>query len=691
MKCGDLIEFPVREGYALGVITRIFGKKKLKVRTAEGEDRRTTRDDVTFHLDEFVGPDASRKAIEHKVQRFRDRAEEVASDLDLEIVWEVARELSGVHDPERLAELYFDDQSQTTVFGVKRRLRQNGVYFKKKKRGYEPRDPDKVEELEHRRKVERQKRQRRQSFVDDLQTLLESEVFEQTLSEHFDDKAFRDHIEQLKRYALYGSGASKSKDTEALLDLIERQTGFAKGEDEYRAFWLLVELGIWHRHENLVLKRFSRSRRFENEIEREKQRILDSDPSFESRKDLTDLSTYSVDDETTRDIDDAVSVERLEDGKLRVSVHIADPGFYVEPGSGLDEAAFDRGASIYLPTDNIPMFPREVTEEVMSLVSERVRPAITTRAVLTEDFEIETTDVVLSAVEVDRGLSYADVNQMFGEDEFEPEWAESFQILRDIGEKLHRKRRRNDAVTVNIPDRDIRVEWDDQNRADVRIEVKNEKSAARQLIGELMILNNRIIGEFCRQNGVPIVYRNQAPPNGDLFSEDIMSYPQGIAREFQRVYRMNPGVLSTEPEHHAGLGITAYAQASSPIRRYTDLVCQRQLKSYLLDRQPPYDGQELTSILGNLKNVLSEVGRVQSDSDRYWTLLYLKQHADEQFEAIVLDHNNRDGTHASVFLTEIALKENCQFRKTVDIGKKMMVEVEDVDPRRDRLYLRGVE
>jgi exoribonuclease-2 len=160
-----------------------------------------------------------------------------------------------------------------------------------------------------------------------------------------------------------------------------------------------------------------------------------------------------------------------------------------------------------------------------------------------------------------------------------------------------------------------------------------QNTPSRMLVAELMIFYNWLLATFCKRHEIPVLFRTQEEPSERL-TEDQFGY---IYYVFKQRRKLNPLKLSTEPAPHAGLGLDVYSNATSPIRRYLDLVAQRQLISFLSAKPLPYDEETLEKLRMAIEPTLKVLERVRRNRNRYWILKYLRQHVGEKYRAMVLD------------------------------------------------------
>ena len=344
-------------------------------------------------------------------------------------------------------------------------------------------------------------------------------------------------------------------------------------------------------------------RRFDPLVEREAR----SEPIDVPRRDLRDLPTFTIDPPTAQDFDDAISAERLEDGVVRVWVHIADVAAHVRPGSRVDREAFRRGTSVYVPGLVEPMLPEALSNRACSLVPHQDRPAVTVEM----DFEgakVRRTAFHRSLIRSDRRLTYPEVDQMFaGAAPLDEPLAAARQVAAALGEA------RAGALAVESSE----PEFDFSREGHVTALVPSEQTESHRLIEHLMIAANEAVATLLEARKLPALYRVHERPEParverlaeQLASLDVPTPPlpvsmtpqqagdavAGIAQLVaQEVRRRGHGrgaltslVLRSlkqaryDPRNlgHAGLRSPRYCHFTSPIRRYPDLVCHRSLLS----------------------------------------------------------------------------------------------------------------
>jgi exoribonuclease-2 len=225
-------------------------------------------------------------------------------------------------DPNQMAILLFSEASPPQCYAAHSLLFEDKLYFKQKGDRYEPRSVSQVAEIKHQQEVETQRQQELAGFLSRVQMRKSGEEVEWLPS----DRPRLDAVERLAALGEEATGRAAAQETLVAL-------GYA--ETSQAAFQLLVDLGLWSPHENLFVRRSQIPTTFSTKVLEVAQRCLHSpsiDPDNGNRLDLNHLKVYTIDDESTQEIDDGLSLEYLEDGRQRLWVHIADPTRLLSPG-----------------------------------------------------------------------------------------------------------------------------------------------------------------------------------------------------------------------------------------------------------------------------------------------------------------------------------------------------------------------
>ena len=382
-----------------------------------------------------------------------------------------------------------------------------------------------------------------------------------------------------------------------------------RGETRENAHALLLEIGHWQPTFNPYPLR---------------QGVFLSEPtaplpalSDTPRHDLTHLPAFAIDDAGSNDPDDAISL----DGN-RLWVHVADASALVQPDTPADWEARARGANIYLPERVVTMLPDQARTQ-LALGLQPISPALSIGIDLTESGEIDDVTIVHTQIHVTR-LTYEAVEARITEAPFAAFYA--------IAKRSLAKRIANGSVEIDLPETRVRV--NDTGEIKVR---QIEPLASRQLVQEGMLLAGEAVAIYAQKHEIPIPFSSQSPPR-----DGADKLPDGIAGMFGLRRLMRASQRKTVPMAHAGLGLPAYVQATSPLRRYLDLVVHQQLSAHLQGKGLLTE-QEVIGRIGAFEGIAGNVVRASRLSDQHWTILYLLQTPDWRGEGVVVEkQSNRN-------------------------------------------------
>jgi exoribonuclease-2 len=314
---------------------------------------------------------------------------------------------------------------------------------------------------------------------------------------------------------------------------------------------------------------------------------------------LAEAEAFSIDDAATTEIDDAFSVAKLSGGKLRIGIHIAAPALGVAPGSAIDACARERLSTVYFPGGKITMLP-EPAIAAHTLEEGRPCPALSLYLDLAPDGTVAAQTTRLERVPIARNLRHDALEEVFNDaalaaGRIEHHYGEELANLWRFATAREQARRGTAAETEPRAEYSFHVANDR-----VRIVRRHRGTPIDRIVSELMIMVNGAWGRELAQAGACAIYRVQ---------------DRGKVR------------MSTVPSGHEGLGMDSYAWASSPLRRYVDLVNQRQLIALALGEAPPYlaNDERLLAAMRDFEQAHEAYGEFQRQMERYWCLRWLAQ------------------------------------------------------------------
>ncbi|MGI0488008.1 ribonuclease catalytic domain-containing protein [Pantanalinema rosaneae CENA516] len=654
MEKGTLVEFRVNSDRRLGVVERPEGKKHWIVTDERGQPHTLHPRQITYEISGSYKPS--------EISAFLNQVQPYLDPSSLEVAWELLVEDNETADPETMAMLLFSDQSPVLCYAAYWLLSEDKLYFKQKGERYEPRPKAQIAELKHQQAMEAQRQQEWQGFLERIQQALAQQPIAWQPSDRL-------RLDALERFATLGEEATHR--TPAL----ETLAHLKRPETPQGAFQLLVDLGLWSLHENLFLRRSQIPVQFPSTVLEVAQHRLTSPPTdlHPDRLDLTHLKVYTIDDESTREIDDGLSLEALPNGQQRLWIHIADPTRWLLPGDDLDLEARRRSTTVYLPTGMIPMFPSELATGPMSLVQGKVCCALSFGVVLNEAGAIADYSIHTSQIKATYRLTYEDVDEML---ELGVQAESELEAIAQWAKRRQSWRQSQGAISINMPESSIKVYEDE-----IVIQVLQD-SRARMLVAEMMILAGEVAARYSQAHNLPIPFRNQPQPELPP-DEELLILPAGPVRSCAIRRCMPRSELSITPARHASLGLDTYTQVTSPIRRYSDLLAHFQIKAHLRGSPLPFSAEEMQELTMGVSTTIQEATLVERQTNRYWGLEYLRRHPAEVWQALMLRWLREQDNLGLVLLEDLGLELAMRFNRAVSLGDRMDLRVSYADPRQD--------
>lgn len=657
MEKGSLVEYRVHGDRRLAVVDRPEGKKHWIVVDERNQSQ-------TIHPRQVVYEVSGQTYKPQEIDGFRQQVQSYLDPASLEVAWEILLEDNEAIDPAAMALLLFSEQTPPLCYAAHYLLSEDKLYFKQKGDRYEPRSASQVAELKHQLECEAQRLQERQGFLERLELALQGNAVDWQSSD-------RPILEALERFATL----EEDSNTRALA--IEILSGLGDGNTPQAAFELLVNLKLWHPHENLFLRRSQIPTQFPSKVLATAQAYLASPPPDRDpeRLDLTHLKVYTIDDESTQEIDDGLSLETLANDQQRLWIHIADASRWLSLEDELDLEARRRSTTLYLPTGMIPMFPSEVATGPMSLIQGQVCCALSFGVILDSVGAIQDFCIHPTWIKPTYRLTYEDVDEML---ELGVQAEPELSLIATAAERRRRWRNDQGAISINMPESSIKVREDE-----IQIQVVND-SPARNLVAEMMILAGETAARYGQTHHLPLPYRTQPQPELPP-AEELFQLPAGLVRDCAIRRCMPRSEVSITPGRHASLGLETYSQATSPIRRYMDLLCHLQLKAHLRGEILPFGEEALKELIASTTANSYEVTLVERQTNRYWSLEYLRRQPEKVWDALMLRWLREHENLGLVLLEDLGLELAMRFNRSVALGEPLKLRVTHADPRHDRI------
>jgi len=394
---------------------------------------------------------------------------------------------------------------------------------------------------------------------------------------------------------------------------------------------------------------------FDKETIKNAENISDIIPEEEilKRLDLRKEKIITIDGADAKDFDDAISIRRLPKG-YRLGVHIADVSHYVTKKSPLDNEAYIRGTSVYLPDRVIPMLPEKLSNGVCSLVPNEDRLTLSVIMDITENGDIKKYEIKESVINSSFRMTYPDVSKILsGDRELSKKYKpikDKLYLMKELADILTQKRYARGSIDFDIPEISVELNKD----YTLGETVKRERLVSHRIIEEFMLLANETVARHLKENNIPSVYRTHDKPDGEklenlrafLFNfnlvlpneinhkalQDLLHkikdepYFEIVSKTMLRA--MQKAEYRPTPDGHFGLALEDYCHFTSPIRRYPDLLVHRSLKESINK-----------DFLKSASKQSSETERIaeecERDTEKLLKVLYMKEHIGEEFSATI--------------------------------------------------------
>ena len=441
-----------------------------------------------------------------------------------------------------------------------------------------------------------------------------------------------------------------------------------------------IQRGLVDPHQPRALGGSVWSAAFTTELEDEAQRLLScadlAQPGDDNRLDLCHLATYTLDDAGTREIDDGLSLD-VQNGDAWIWIHIADPARLVAPGSPLDQEARRRATSLYLADGVLPMLPLGLAAGPLSLRAGKRTAALSVGVRLDDAGSIVDRRITRSWVLPRYGLTYADGDELI---ELAPPGDETLAALSQLMQLRCRWRRQQGALMFDRMEGRFR-----RREGELSLQLV-EPTPARLMVSEAMLLMGSVVADFGCQHGLALPFRSQ--PAAELPSQaELDQLPEGPARDAAIKRCLSRGVQGTQPMAHFSLGLSAYVQATSPIRRYADLASHRQIIAQLEGHAPSSEA-ELGELIDDLDDPLRQSIQISREDQRHWQQVWFLQHREDRWEAEFLRWLRPQDGLALVHVADLAMDLVARAHQAnPNPGDRMTLTVQLADPDRGELQL----
>jgi exoribonuclease-2 len=594
-------------------------KKKIQAINEKGRDLRLSAEKLLWqHPSQAKGPED----WQDKLTTIQATVDSLTKDFDVALLWESALELE-ISDINELADLYFGGEITTEhLVATWQVLAGERLYFKRRGKNWEPRTAEQVNDLKTQRERELARVKAQALARDWLQKVakIPLPVFP---DQNGKDEPVVQLPEEILPFVEQLEGWLRGDTDKDVEEMVSRTAEAVKLKPRELVFEILQKIGRLPLDADRDIIVAGLKLEFSAAINEAAQAVQAWQPA--DTQNINEL-LFSIDDEETREVDDALAIER--DGLLwKISIAIADPATVVHRGEVLDREAMRRGTTVYLPTQTVLMLPERISCDIASLTPQHVRSSLVIRVWLDEQGKITQSNISREAIRVLRRLHYSDADTLI--EQGEDDTAQHLRDLLTCAKQLHAQRLAGGAFNLQRPEYKIRV--DDGT---ITVKMIKKDSPSRLLVAEMMILANHVAAKYAHSHQVPLIYRVQEPPLEPI-TQEMTADPLAIYKIRQLIARSS---LSLEPGGHSGLGLSMYTQMTSPLRRFADLVMQRQLMAHLLGEELPYDQEELFKVLETAERTARDARLVEGEAKKRWLMQYLKQNwSDQPIDVLIID------------------------------------------------------
>lgn len=363
------------------------------------------------------------------------------------------------------------------------------------------------------------------------------------------------------------------------------------------------------------------------------------------RKDLRDLNIITIDGADAKDLDDAVYVEKIDDGTYKLSVHIADVTHYVRENSKLDKEALRRATSIYLADKVIPMLPKELSNGVCSLNPNEDKLTLSIEMIINDKGKIISFDVYESIINSSARMTYTDVSDILEKNDEEltnkyNDLVPMFKLMEELCIILREKREKRGCIDFEFGEAKLILD----EKGKVKEIVKQDRRISNRIIEEFMLLSNETIAENMYWANIPFVYRIHEDPEPEkiaTFNKFVYNFGYILKgnqelhpKELQQLLKkvkdkkeeavintmmlrsLRKAIYSSECVGHFGLAAEYYCHFTSPIRRYPDLQIHRIIKSYINNKLNTKNIEQLHARVDNVSEKSSIMERIADEVER---------------------------------------------------------------------------
>lgn len=662
---GELIVFKKNEKPVLGIISSGTDDSLIIV-TEDGKEKELNSDevDLTTGLIVDINNDSDQRI--HTLRQYRKELNQARESVDLESLWDSVAGSVEKLPYKDILDIYSGDKTIADDEALKFywALNKTDIYFNTEDGFYFPAAESEVKSKLLQKEQDQKKIAETSLAVQWAMNFIDPEN-KYEVNNDFDIKYF---IQLIRDYIVNKSSQDRRREAKAFLN----QLGINRPDDATK---FLIKIGECSPDADPDLIRLESFNYLSKKSENEVQEVLTKEFDPDNFTDLRGKEIITIDDSDTEDIDDAISLEKSENN-LELGIHISNVSYFIDKGSSLDQDALRKGDTVYIPDTRIDIFPDVLIKKKFSLFEGQDKLALSLLITLDKKtYDIKEYKFVQSVINISKNYSYIEAQTTLLKEKKGKE-------LVNIALSLRQKRIQKGAFLLQLPE--LKFDIDEDGGVEKRINRMN--SIPHMIIAELMILTNNLTAKYLNENNLPSIFRVQK----DEVPQEARDYDINDPLFSIRVVKhLRPSVISTNPGRHKSLGLDGYVQSTSPIRRYSDLVVQRQLIGILTGNEWVYDGKELSDIITRIGNGFGERRLLQKNRKKYWLYKYFKENVKEEIIGIVSGVNDPNVyVYLPDYFIELPIKNYSG--PQVNEYDEVLLNVDEADPLRKKLKLKIV-
>jgi len=662
---GELIVFKKKEKPVLGIVSS-ESEDLLVIVTEDGKEKELDPKEVDLKTGIIADINKDINQRIHVLRQYRRELNQNRESVDLESLWDsVAGSVEKLPYLDIL-DIYSGNKvvSEDEALKFYWALNKTDIYFNTENGFYFPSNESEVKTKLLQKEQDMKKLAETSLAVDWAMNFINPDS-NNKVNNNFDIKYF---IQLIRDYIVNKSSQDRIREAKAFLN----QIGINKPEEATKFLIKIGECSPDSDPELIRLESFNDiSKKSANEVEK----VLKKEFDPKNFTDLRDKEIITIDDSDTEDIDDAISLDKA-GNNLELGVHISNVSYYIEKGLSLDNDASRKGDTVYIPDTRIDIFPNVLITDKFSLFEGKDKLALSLLITLDKKtYDIKDYKFIQSVINVSKNYSYVEAQTTLLKEKKGKE-------LVNIALSLRQKRIQKGAFLLQLPE--LKFSLDEDGKVAKKINRMN--SIPHMIIAELMILTNNLTSKYLNDNNLPSIFRVQKDEVPQEARDHDIKDPLFPIRV---VKHLRPSVIGTYHGKHKSLGLDGYVQSTSPIRRYSDVVVQRQIVGILTGNEWVYDGKELSEIITRIGNGFGERRLLQKNRKRYWLYKYFKENMEENIKGIVSGVNDPNVyVYLPDFFVELPIKNH--YGDKVNEYDEVILNVEEVDPLRKKLKLKIV-